>query len=93
MEKLNNYQQEDSVCIWNNIAKNYDFNKYWEDISTHAWQQVLLSHIGSPVGKSILEVGCGSAFQSLALSQKGAIISLIDISENVIQKAREVLSR
>jgi ubiquinone/menaquinone biosynthesis C-methylase UbiE len=87
MTKMNHFQQKDIVQVWDRVTDTYDFEKYWSNKVHLSWFGNLLSIIGDPIGKSILEVGCGSAFQSLALAERGGVVSLIDISAHTIERA------
>jgi len=76
------YQINDVNSIWDSIAYSKDYVKenYWGRLENQAVFQVLLSHIGEPKGKQIIEVGSGSGLLSVALAKLGATCTLLDIS-------------
>lgn len=84
----NNFQQKDIITVWDEVSVGYDFQKYWSNEVHLSWFHTLLSIIGDPNGKQLLEVGCGSAFQSLALAEMKGEVSLLDISAHAIEGAR-----
>ncbi|MFW9807091.1 MAG: class I SAM-dependent methyltransferase, partial [Candidatus Thorarchaeota archaeon] len=49
----------------------------------------LLSRLGSPDGKRILDLACGTGRHSIALSLEGAEVVGIDNSETMISRAKE----
>jgi SAM-dependent methyltransferase len=53
----------------------------------HSYLQLMLSYIGEPLGKKIIEVGCGSGLISLALAKMGAECALLDFSKVTLEKA------
>ena len=68
--------------IWDSIAYSKDYVKenYWSRLENQAVFRVLLSHIGEPQGKNIIEVGSGSGLLSVALAKLGATCTLLDLS-------------
>lgn len=73
-------QKGDTVAIWDAVGKGYDRDKYWKGLENIANLKELLSHIGDPAGKRIIEVGSGSGFTSIALAGRGANVAILDIS-------------
>jgi SAM-dependent methyltransferase len=72
------------------------WDQIWEDPSNslnphpemlNAFSRVLKVH-----GAKILEIGCGRAVDSMALSKLGARVSAIDYSMNALQRAKQVSS-
>ena len=49
----------------------------------------MLELIGDVDGKTVLDAGCGSGFYSISLAEQGAIVSGIDVSENMIDLAKK----
>jgi len=80
-------EEESLISIWDKVSNSYDEARYWSVPEPHAWLATLLSHVGDASGKKIIEIGCGSGFMSVALAKKGAIPSILDISDAVIKKA------
>lgn len=87
MNKQNRYQKNDVVSIWDTVAQNYKRESYWGGKENQANFQVLLSHIGNPMRKRIIEIGCGSGFTSIALAQRGAKCAILDISPISLESA------
>lgn len=82
------FQQNDVVKVWDDVAAGYNLQEYWTNEVHQSWFGTLSSLIGSPAGKSLLEVGCGSGFQSLRFAENGADVSLLDLSPRAIEIAR-----
>jgi ubiquinone/menaquinone biosynthesis C-methylase UbiE len=53
----------------------------------------VLELMGDVLGKKVLDVGCGTGFYSLWLSEKGAEVTGIDSSEEMIKIAKEKASK
>ena len=87
MSKQNEYQNENTISVWDNIGYQYEREKYWQGLENQANLQMLLSHIGEPSEKKIIEFGCGSGFTSIALAERGAKVALVDISPISLEKA------
>ena len=82
---------------------NKDIKKFWNDVADD-WEiqvgehgdanrrlnsdPVLWQFAGKVNGLEILDVGCGTGYLSRKLKQKGAIVTGIDLSENMIYIAR-----
>jgi ubiquinone/menaquinone biosynthesis C-methylase UbiE len=49
--------------------------------------QIVLSELGNLQGKKILDAGCGTGLNSLALARRGAEVTLLDISPQALQIA------
>ena len=83
------YQISDVESIWDSIAysKDYVRENYWSRLENQAVFQALLSHIGEPEGKQIIEVGSGSGLLSVALAKLGATCTLLDISALSLKNA------
>lgn len=79
------YQNPNLVSTWDKVSADYDFAAYWRLPDNHANVKTLLTHIGNPEEKHIIEVGSGSGFSSLALAQRGALCSLLDLSPLALQ--------
>ncbi len=88
-KKMNDsFQQNDIVKVWDDVASGYDIKRYWENKVHQSWFETLSSIIGDANGKSLLEVGCGSGFQSLRLAEEGGEISILDLSPRAIEVAK-----
>ena len=49
----------------------------------------LIPLLGNVKGKRILDFGCGTGRYSIALAKKGAIVSAVDLSEEMLNEARD----
>lgn len=87
MTVSNPHQKDDLVNTWDSVAKSYNAADYWAAPENWANLEVLLSHIGEPKGKRILEMGCGSGMTSKALAERGAWCALLDISPESLKVA------
>jgi ubiquinone/menaquinone biosynthesis C-methylase UbiE len=87
------HQQSDLVHIWDAVSTGYDETTYWAMPENSANLEVLLSHIGNPNEKHVIEVGCGSGFTTLGLAHKGARCALLDISPVALDTACEAFTR
>jgi ubiquinone/menaquinone biosynthesis C-methylase UbiE len=52
------------------------------------WEQALLSRIGDVSGRRVLELGCGAGHLSLALLDRGAQLTALDLSPGMVDVAR-----
>jgi len=87
------YQKDEIASLWDKVSLSYDAQKYWSSPENRANLEVLLSHIGDPAGKRIIEVGCGSGLTSLALAQHGARCALLDLSPEALKVAAAEFTR
>jgi SAM-dependent methyltransferase len=87
------HQRDNIAEIWNSVSQAYDPGEYWRLPENLANLEVLLSHIGPPGGKRILEMGCGSGYTSLALAERGALCTLLDLSPEALSVAAESFTR
>jgi ubiquinone/menaquinone biosynthesis C-methylase UbiE len=53
------------------------------------WEQPLLSRIGDIAGRTVLELGCGAGDLSLALLERGAHLTALDLSPGMVNLARK----
>lgn len=83
------YQRDEIASLWDKVSLSYDAQQYWSMPENWANLDVLVSHIGDPAGKRIIEVGCGSGYTSLALARKGARIALLDLSPQALKVAAD----
>jgi 2-polyprenyl-3-methyl-5-hydroxy-6-metoxy-1,4-benzoquinol methylase len=71
------------------IAKNYD---EFEQTATTLWRlgyPVVEELLGDIKGKSVLDYGCGTGTFSRFLHSKGAIVTGVDVSKNMIEVAKK----
>jgi ubiquinone/menaquinone biosynthesis C-methylase UbiE len=86
------YQPPDIAGVWDKVAATYgSIDPRAPDYQ--AYHQHLLGAIGSPAGRSICEVGCGSGTTSALLASLGASITLVDLAERSLRFAREHFDR
>ena len=64
-----------------------------KDIIYRTVRSILAREIPDPSGKQILEVGSGSGLVSLDLAQRGAHVTLVDISPEAVRYSRSVFDR
>lgn len=50
----------------------------------------LLSTIGNPTGKRVLDIACGTGRHSIELAARGAVVTAIDVSQSMLERAREL---
>jgi len=87
------FQKEDLVEVWNAVSAGYDESTYWQLAENHANLEVLLSYLGNPQGKRVIEIGSGGGFVTLALAQRGARCALLDISPVALQNTAAAFER
>ena len=81
--------EKDVIETWDLVADDYDYHDYISANDSKANYEHIFKALSNKInGKSFLEVGCGSAFMSFKFAEKGAKISLLDISMNVLEKAK-----
>jgi len=76
---------------WNRSACRYDSSPghgIHSEEEEKAWKNLLTQAIGAEK-LNVLDVGCGTGILSLLLSEMGHIVTGIDISEGMLQKAKE----
>jgi cyclopropane fatty-acyl-phospholipid synthase-like methyltransferase len=69
----------------------YEADQYDDEPFTQATEQevpFLIEQLKLPQGASILDVGCGTGRHSVALAQHGFAVTGIDLSEEMLEKAR-----
>jgi len=72
---------------YNNIAQRYDILEKSDVTLWHIGYQNLLSHLEPVVNKTILDYGCGSGTFCRFLRESQAIVTGVDLSENMINVA------
>jgi SAM-dependent methyltransferase len=68
-------------------AKVYDTNDFTQ--GTQAEVKFLLETLRLPAGSTILDIGCGTGRHAVGLAQAGYLVTGVDISEEMLEKARE----
>lgn len=86
------YQQDDIVDVWDRVAESYSASSVAQP-DYQANIHVMLQHIGNPSGKTMCEVGCGSAVISAVFGHKGAEISLVDKSSKALDFAQRTFNQ
>lgn len=75
---------------WDESSESYD-SHHGHGIKTEeerkAWIKALSTAL-PPIGSKVLDVGCGTGEMSLLLAEMGYIVTGIDLSEKMVQKAR-----
>jgi SAM-dependent methyltransferase len=57
------------------------------------WEQSILDRLGDVSGRQVLELGCGAGDLSLALLERGANLTALDISPGMVDLARARVAR
>jgi ubiquinone/menaquinone biosynthesis C-methylase UbiE len=87
-------EDKEVIELWDNISIQYDAEKYWSNNDAKANLIYLKNKFGSDFRNSkVLEMGCGSGLVSLELAKNGAQVSLLDISENVLNIAENYFNK
>jgi len=75
---------------WDDSSESYD-SHHGHGIKTkkehEAWIEAL-SGVLPPIGSKVLDVGCGTGEMSCLLAEMGYIVTGVDLSERMLQKAR-----
>jgi SAM-dependent methyltransferase len=74
-------------AFFNEHAKEYDQNVFTR--GTEAELEFLLETLRLPEGSTVLDIGCGTGRHTVGLAQAGFRVTGVDISEAMLQKARE----
>lgn len=77
--------------FYNNISKNYD--RYQDRFCDRILEYFILKYIRNSTSLSILDAGGGIGRFSWKLSELGNKIVLTDISENMLEKAKEIANK
>lgn len=93
MTEAGRHQRDNIAEIWDSVSLSYDADQYWRLPENWANLKALLAHIGPPEGKRILEMGCGSGYTSMALAQRGARCTLLDLSAEALRVAADSFAR
>ena len=75
---------------WKEFFK-YEANQYDQEPFTQATEKevkFLMEQFGWPRGASILDMGCGTGRHSVALAKRGFAVTGVDLSEDMLDKAR-----
>ena len=79
--KLKKMKENPEKFIINDVEDTHKILGTWEDVERE---------LGDVKGKKILEIGCSSGWLSVFLAKQGAIVTGIDIGENLILAAKEL---
>ena len=79
------YNEEMAARIWNENAEIWeeDLRKGYDVYRNHFINDTFLKFIGDVSNKKVLYVGCGEGVISRLLSQAGAHVTAIDISDKL----------
>ena len=81
---------EEARKVYDKIAKVYHakrlIGKDWNELIEQPTSFALLNNVK---GKKVLDAGCGSGIYSKILAKKGAIVSGLEISQNMLDFAKE----
>jgi len=81
------HQQDDIVAVWDQVSGTYSRDAVLQP-DNQALIETIVECIGDPAGKTVCDVGCGSAATDIVLAQMGAAVSLVDISPKALEFAR-----
>ncbi|MDH3649142.1 MAG: class I SAM-dependent methyltransferase [Saprospiraceae bacterium] len=79
--------QEKNVTNWDKVYENSHESGGWSYLS-RLIVRTLKEEIGDLEDLSMIELGCGSGRNSMRLAKMGANVSLLDLSQSVLDKAR-----
>lgn len=89
-KKLPNLTKESKTTSWGKVDDWYD--DYVEDPESYHQRVVepnLVRILGDVSGKNVLDLGCGQGYFCRLFSEKGAIMSGVDVSPELIEKANQ----
>src|SRR5262249_7133377 len=89
------FSEEDVARYWNDNAASWaEQVRRGEDIARE-WlnNPAFLAFIGDLSGKDVLDAGCGEGYNTRILARRGARMTRVDLSERMIELAREEESR
>jgi 2-polyprenyl-3-methyl-5-hydroxy-6-metoxy-1,4-benzoquinol methylase len=81
-------KHDSSTDCWNQITDAWIDVAQTNDFRMLYIMPFTLSRLGDVAGKTILDIGCGEGGYSRALAKKGADVSAVDCSENVIKYSK-----
>ena len=85
---------EDQIRFWNEKAgQNWTLLQTQMDANMAAIGDAVLAFAQARPGMTVLDVGCGTGFTSLALARAGAKVTGVDISRPMLALARERASK
>ncbi|WNS73941.1 class I SAM-dependent methyltransferase [Bacillus sp. DTU_2020_1000418_1_SI_GHA_SEK_038] len=76
-------QWDEKSASWNSMSK-----EMWESGSRKDIAPFFSENV--PSGSTVCDLGCGDGFGSLKLAEAGYIVTGIDVSEEMIEKAKEI---
>jgi SAM-dependent methyltransferase len=81
-------KQKSAARLYDEIGRTYSKNKRL-GVSTYTELPVILSLAGDVRGRRVLDVGCGPGRHARALIDRGALVTGIDVSEEMVKAATE----
>ena len=83
------------VTYWSKRAESFSEHKHEEIHSDkkRLWQEEFLRHFSANEKRSVLDVGCGAGFFEMVLSDFDFAVTGIDLTPEMIEKGKELLSR
>jgi ubiquinone/menaquinone biosynthesis C-methylase UbiE len=87
---------EDEVArYWDRNAELWaeQVRKGWDAYREHFNNPTFLRFIGNVKGKTVLDAGCGEGYNTRILAKKGAKMTGVDISQRMVEHAREAEQR
>lgn len=85
-------EKEVVVTDWDKVYENSYQSGGWSYLSRMIIRTIE-HELGNVKGKKMIELGCGSGRNSLRLAKKGADVALLDLSQQVLDKAHGTFDR
>lgn len=88
---MHSFETEESYQAWNQKAEEWDIQVGDQGDRNRILNSdpVLWQFVGNVQGRVVLDAGCGTGYLSRQLSQKGAIVTGIDFSPQMLEIARQ----
>lgn len=80
------------MAVFDDVALVYDETIDWES-RLNTEMPFLLSTLGDPTGKRVLDIACGTGRHSIELAARGAVVTGIDVSTSMLERARELAAK
>lgn len=91
-EAKNSYQPESIPSVWDDVAGEYA-SIDWNAVDHKANLEIIFKLFGDLGGKKVCEVGCGAGVMSSILASRGALVTLVDISQKSLGFAEDFFQR
>ena len=94
-QQLQTDYTEDMVGYWKERSHTYskDNRSQLENEKKTVWENLILSNTTQEKQLNILDVGTGPGFFAVLLAQKGHHVTAVDVSADMLERAKENLPR